>query len=212
MEGHTVPTGSAREASDILPAFREETTMQASRDATEIPGDAGRSWWLLDALAADAGRALAAIDRARAAARARVWRPAGRHAPDADVDAARPLIVDADGTRSPRTATSKATGVFASRWFIAPCRGATQPAREAWLNLSVISAAAGHWYASGTFWAAAGVAVALVIGIATLMVTRVPRQRLLYSAARATPLLTSAADVQDLEVRHRGHVVCSASD
>ncbi len=62
------------------------------------------------------------------------------------------------------------------------------------------------------FWAAAGVAVALVIGIATLMVTRVPRQRLLYSAARATPLLTSAADVQDLEVRHRGHVVCSASD
>jgi Transposase DDE domain group 1 len=52
----------------------------------------------VDALAADAGRALTVIDRARAAARARVWRLAGRRAPDAGVDAARPLIVDADAT------------------------------------------------------------------------------------------------------------------
>ena len=39
---------------------------------------------LIDALAADAPRALAAIDAARAAARARVWELAGEHAPGAD--------------------------------------------------------------------------------------------------------------------------------
>jgi len=38
----------------------------------------------IDALAADAPAALAAIDTARAAARARVWALAGRHAPDHD--------------------------------------------------------------------------------------------------------------------------------
>jgi Transposase DDE domain group 1 len=52
----------------------------------------------IDALAADAPRVLAAIDAARAAARARVWSLAGRHAPHADVDAARPLIIDLDAT------------------------------------------------------------------------------------------------------------------
>jgi hypothetical protein len=36
----------------------------------------------IDTLAADAARALAAISAARAAARARVWRAAGQHAPD----------------------------------------------------------------------------------------------------------------------------------
>jgi hypothetical protein len=52
----------------------------------------------IDVLAADADRVLAAIDTARAAARARVWRLAGAHAPDADIDAERPLIVDVDAT------------------------------------------------------------------------------------------------------------------
>ena len=52
----------------------------------------------VDALATDAARVLAVIDRARAVARARVWQLAGRHAPDAAVDALRPLIVDADAT------------------------------------------------------------------------------------------------------------------
>jgi hypothetical protein len=41
------------------------------------------------------------------------------------------------------------------------------------------------------------------------MVSWAPRQRLLYGAVRAAPLLTAAADVQDLEVRHRGHVLSS---
>jgi hypothetical protein len=49
-------------------------------------------------LAADAARALAAINAARAAARARVWPAAGQHAPDHGVDADRPLIIDDDAT------------------------------------------------------------------------------------------------------------------
>lgn len=50
------------------------------------------------ALAADAPRALAAINTARAAARSRVWALAGGHAPDAGVDADRPLVIDVDAT------------------------------------------------------------------------------------------------------------------
>jgi hypothetical protein len=52
----------------------------------------------VDALAADAPAALAAINTARAAARARVWALAGEHAPDHDIDADHPLIVDVDAT------------------------------------------------------------------------------------------------------------------
>ena len=52
------------------------------------------------ALARDArttDRVLAAVDGARAAARARVWRLAEHRAPDHDVTAARPLVLDVDG-------------------------------------------------------------------------------------------------------------------
>jgi Transposase DDE domain group 1 len=52
----------------------------------------------IDALAADAPAALAAIDSARAAARARAWQLAGGNAPDHGVDAARPLVIDVDAT------------------------------------------------------------------------------------------------------------------
>jgi hypothetical protein len=52
----------------------------------------------IDVLAEDAPAALAAIDTARAAARARAWKLAGVHAPDHDVDAARPLVIDVDAT------------------------------------------------------------------------------------------------------------------
>jgi hypothetical protein len=48
-----------------------------------------------DARTADA--VLAAVDQVRAAARARVWRLAEDRAPDHDVSAARPLVVDVDG-------------------------------------------------------------------------------------------------------------------
>ena len=52
----------------------------------------------IDALAVDAPRALKAIDAARAAARARVWRLAGEHAPDHEASADRPVIIDLDAT------------------------------------------------------------------------------------------------------------------
>jgi len=52
----------------------------------------------IDALAADAPRALAAINGARATARAAVWQLAGTHAPDHKVSAERPLVVDIDAT------------------------------------------------------------------------------------------------------------------
>lgn len=52
----------------------------------------------VDALAVDAGKALAAIGTARAAARARAWELAGDRAPDHAINAARPLIIDADAT------------------------------------------------------------------------------------------------------------------
>jgi Transposase DDE domain group 1 len=52
----------------------------------------------IDALATDASRALAAINAARAQARARVWSLAGDDAPDHDTDAAKPLVVDLDAT------------------------------------------------------------------------------------------------------------------
>ena len=52
----------------------------------------------IDALAGDAPRVLAAIDAARAAARARVWGLAGPDAPDADATAEKPLVIDVDAT------------------------------------------------------------------------------------------------------------------
>jgi hypothetical protein len=53
---------------------------------------------VLDRLATDATRVLAAIDRARAAARARVWRLAGKRAPDHDASPHQPVVVDVDAT------------------------------------------------------------------------------------------------------------------
>lgn len=50
------------------------------------------------ALAADAGRVLAAIDAARQVARARAWVLAGAHAPDAAASADAPLVIDLDAT------------------------------------------------------------------------------------------------------------------
>ncbi len=52
----------------------------------------------IDRLARDATAVLAAIDTARAAARARAWELAGDQAPGHDTDAAHPLIIDVDAT------------------------------------------------------------------------------------------------------------------
>jgi len=53
---------------------------------------------LISLLASDAPAALAAINQARAAARARAWRLAGRHAPNHEVSASSPLVIDVDAT------------------------------------------------------------------------------------------------------------------
>jgi hypothetical protein len=53
---------------------------------------------LLDALAADAPKALSALACARRSARARVWQLAGENAPDHDADAANPIVIDVDAT------------------------------------------------------------------------------------------------------------------
>jgi hypothetical protein len=53
---------------------------------------------VIAALAADANAVLAAIDEARARARHAAWRLAGTHAPDHDVEARRPLVIDVDAT------------------------------------------------------------------------------------------------------------------
>ena len=50
------------------------------------------------ALAVDAPAALVAINTARAAARAQVWKRAGVHAPDHDTSAVAPLVIDLDAT------------------------------------------------------------------------------------------------------------------
>ena len=52
----------------------------------------------ITALAADAPAALAAIDTARAAARARVWKRAGVRAPDHGTSASVPVVIDLDAT------------------------------------------------------------------------------------------------------------------
>jgi hypothetical protein len=53
---------------------------------------------LISALAADASKALSAIGRARASARAIAWSHAGERAPDHGIDAEHPLIIDLDAT------------------------------------------------------------------------------------------------------------------
>lgn len=53
---------------------------------------------VLAGLSADVGKVLAAINTARAAARARVWAAAGANAPGHDRDASHPLVIDIDAT------------------------------------------------------------------------------------------------------------------
>lgn len=55
----------------------------------------------VDRLAADPVTALRAIDVARANARARAWQLAGDRAPDHEIDAGKPLVIDVDATLVP---------------------------------------------------------------------------------------------------------------
>jgi len=65
-----------------------------------------------------------------------------------------------------------------------------------------------HWYASGIFWAAVGVVVAVLVGVATVLVAYIvgfPRRRLLFGMPVAAAMLAAPVGVRgDLELRHRG--------
>ena len=65
---------------------------------------------LIDTLAVDAPRALAAINGARAAVRARVWRLAGTDSPDHMMSVAAPLTLDLDATLVTAHSTGVGTG------------------------------------------------------------------------------------------------------
>jgi hypothetical protein len=68
--------------------------------------------------------------------------------------------------------------------------------------------AAGHWYGSATFWAVAGVAATLLVGVPAILVARVPRQHLYYHASPVIPLLnTRHGGLTNLEVRHNGRIL-----
>lgn len=73
--------------------------------------------------------------------------------------------------------------------------------------------AGGDFYTSATFWAGAGVAAVLVIGIATIWVTlraANPKRQLIYAMPVVTPLLTMRRDLpQDIEVRRAGYLLKS---
>src|SRR6266851_2894237 len=67
---------------------------------------------------------------------------------------------------------------------------------------------AGVWYASGTFWAGAGVVVTALTAVAVVWVTLTagfPRRRLYYGLRAAAPLLAAPDGVRsDLKLLHRG--------
>src|ERR1019366_3821474 len=71
-----------------------------------------------------------------------------------------------------------------------------------------VMTAAGGWYSSGTFWAAAGVVVAVLAAVAGVWVTLTvgfPRRRLYCGLRAAAPLLAAPAGIRgDLELLHRG--------
>jgi hypothetical protein len=97
--------------------------------------------------------------------------------------------------------------LFYTRAGFAQLRRAATPSRvvflvSAWILAVVIGAE--HWYSSETLWVQIGVGVALLIGVLTLLVTWVPRQRLYYWAPPATPLLVPGLRETGLEIRHDG--------
>jgi uncharacterized membrane protein len=65
---------------------------------------------------------------------------------------------------------------------------------------------AGAWYTSGTFWAGAGVVVAVLAAVAAVWVTLsvgFPRRRLYYGVRAAAPLLTAPPGMRsDLKLLH----------
>jgi hypothetical protein len=91
---------------------------------------------LIDTLAADADHALAAIEAARAQARARVWALAGEHAPDHATDVSSPLIIDLDATLvAAHSEKEHAAPTFKRGYGSTRCAGSSTTAKPAPANL-----------------------------------------------------------------------------
>lgn len=77
--------------------------------------------------------------------------------------------------------------------------------------LRVILASETPWYSSGTFWAIAAFAVAVVaipVGAWAAFRSANPRRRLYIGLANTTPLMHGAGkQVEGLEVRHQGNIL-----
>ena len=71
----------------------------------------------ITAFAADTPAVLAAIEAARASARAGVWAAAGSHAPDHDTSAACPLVLGLDATRVTSPSEEEAAAPTVNRGF-----------------------------------------------------------------------------------------------
>ena len=87
---------------------------------------------MIDGLAGDAPRALAAINAARASARAMVWALAGRHAPDADATVEKPVVIDVDATLiTAHSEKEQAAGNYKGGYGFHPLQAYADETREA---------------------------------------------------------------------------------
>jgi hypothetical protein len=84
-------------------------------------------------LAGDADRVLAAINKARAVARAKAWGLAGTDAPDAGTDADRPVVIDLDATlvtvHSDKEGAARRSDADGGTTVVGVPRAATGPTR-----------------------------------------------------------------------------------
>ncbi len=90
---------------------------------------------LVDTLAADAGKALAAIDSARAATRGSVWALAGADAPNHQASVDEPVIVDLDATLlTAHSDKEQAAPTFKRGFGSTHCSASSTTARTAPVN------------------------------------------------------------------------------
>jgi len=82
---------------------------------------------LVDTLAGDASKALAAIDTARAQVRARVWSLAGEHAPDHAAGVDDPVVVDLDATLLTSHSDKEQAAPTFKRGFLPPTAQLPRP-------------------------------------------------------------------------------------
>lgn len=99
---------------------------------------------LVDTLAADATKALAAIDTARAVTRAQVWSLAGRHAPNHAASIDDPTVVDLDATLLTAHSDKEQRRRRQARVRISPAAGLRRPRRRRHRRTAVVAARKGN--------------------------------------------------------------------